>query len=121
MALENIRKKFKPVVRIPKYTEGLHVRIRRERGVFEKGYVPEYTEEIFKIFKVLAHRNPPVYVLKDFSDEEIKGVFYEEELSPVIIKPTTLYHIDKILETSRKGRNKKYFVSWAGYPSSFNS
>ena len=62
-----------------------------------------------------------MYVLKDLNGEEVKGVFYEEELSPVIIKPTTLYPIDKILETSGKCRNKKYFVSRARYPSSFNS
>ena len=80
-----------------------------------------YTEEIFKIIKVLAHRNPPVYVLEDYNGEEIDGIFYEEELSPVITKSSTLYHIDQVLKTAGVGRNKKYFVSWADYPASFNS
>ena len=89
-ALSNIRKKFKPTIRKAKYSVNQHVRISRSRGVFEKGYVAGYTEEIFKIVKVLHHREPPVYVLEDFNGEEVKGIFYEEELSPVIIKPATL-------------------------------
>ena len=121
IAVKNIRNKYKPVVRTPKYTVGEYVRVIRERGVFEKGYVAGYTEEIFKIIKVLTHRKPPVYVLEDFNGDAVNGVFYEEELSPVIIKPTTLYQIDQIIKTAGVGRNKKYFVSWAGYPASFNS
>ena len=80
------------------------------------------SEEIFKIIRVLKHRKPPVYEIEDLNGETVDGIFYEEELS-VIDKSISeaSYKIDKILKTSGSDSRKKYFVSWVGYPSTFNS
>lgn len=98
------------------------VRISRSKGVFEKGYMANFSEEIFKIRQVLAHRDPVVYTLEDLSGEEIDSIFYEPELSLVRVDTENhTWQINEILQTSGRGANKKYFVSWMGWPKKFNS
>ena len=67
---------------IPKYKQGEHVRISKDKGVFGKGYHPSYTKEIF-VIKAAKHSTPPHYRLQDLSGQDILGVFYEPELSRV--------------------------------------
>lgn len=106
----------------PKYRSGDMVRISRSKGVFEKGYMANFSEEIFKIRQVLAHRDPVVYTLEDLSGEEIDSIFYEPELSLVRVDTENhTWQINEILQTSGRGANKKYFVSWMGWPKKFNS
>ena len=62
-----------------KYKVGDQVRISRNKGPFEKGYTDTWSEEYFLISRHLD-RVPPMSVLKDLQDEELKGVFYEPEL-----------------------------------------
>ena len=120
-AYKNLRKRYKCVERKAKYKVNQLVRISRKRGVFEKGYVPGWTEEIFKITKVLHTRKPPVYEVDDLNLENIDGFFYEEELNPVIKSEETKYHIERVIRTSRRGANKKVLAKWVGYDDSFNS
>ncbi len=41
-------------------------------------------------------RNPPVYKLKDYDGEELKGAFYDKELQKVI-KYDDVYEVEKNL------------------------
>jgi transposase-like protein len=63
----------------PKYKVDDYVRISRKDTAFRKGYKPQFTDEIFKIFKTLK-TNPQTYTLKDKNNEIILGKFYETEL-----------------------------------------
>ena len=64
----------------PKFKIGDKVRISKyKRKVFDKGYTPNWTEEIFLIDKIQS-TNPITYRLKDLNSEEIQGSFYETEL-----------------------------------------
>ena len=64
----------------PKFAIGDHVRISKyKRQVFDKGYTPNWTEEIFVIDKVLPTK-PVTYSIDDLMGESIKGSFYEQEL-----------------------------------------
>ena len=55
------------------------VRMCKKRGVFDKGYWPSYTREIFQISEV--HDSIPVtYTINDMHGERIGGIFYEQEL-----------------------------------------
>jgi len=67
-----------------KYNVGDYVRITKEKGVFGKGYIPNFTEEVFSI-KECVIRHPPVYRLQDLHGEEITGIFYNQELSKAYI------------------------------------
>ena len=75
-----------------------------------------WTEEYFIISERLA-RNSPVYRIKDLNNEDITGIFYEEELQSVTTPPDFKYPIAKII----KKKKNKVFVQWRGWPNSFNS
>ena len=55
------------------------------KHTFEKGYLPNFSKEIVTISKQVL-RDPPMYKLKDYDGEELKGMFYEKELQKVIIR-----------------------------------
>lgn len=97
----------------PKFKVGDCVRISKKKKTFEKGYTPLWTEEVFSISKV-QHTDPFTYKIKDSSDEEIQGTFYEQEMQKTA---QTIYRIEKVIR--KKG--KKALVKWLGYPESANS
>lgn len=103
----------------PKFSINDKVRISKNKGIFEKGYTPNWSREIFIIDKVLL-KVPPVYEIKDLNNEIIEGTFYEEELQK-INKNNEVYSIDKIIRKRTRNKELEYFVSWLGYPKSFNS
>lgn len=97
----------------PKFTVGDKVRISKKKYIFDKGYTPSWTEEIFTISKIqLTH--PPTYKITDFNGEDIIGTFYEQELQK---SAQTLFRIEKVIR--KKG--DKTLVKWLGYSESFNS
>ena len=98
---------------------GDQVRISKTKRKFEKGYLPNFSKKIFIVSKQIP-RDPPVYKLKDFDDEELKGTFYEKELQK-IIKRDDVYEVEKILKKRGRGDNVQYLVKWLGYPNKFNS
>ena len=95
------------------------VRISKIKRKFEKGYLPNFSKEIFTVSKALP-RDPPVYKLKDFDGEELKGTFYDKELQKVV-KHDDKYEVEKVLKKRGKGKNVQYLVKWLGYPNKFNS
>ena len=98
----------------PKFTVGDHVRITKfKRKVFDKGFTPNWTEEIFVVDEV-QYSNPITYKLKDLLGEEIKGTFYEQEM---LRAKQDVFRIEKVIRKS-KG---KALVKWSGYPEKFNS
>ena len=67
----------------PKFTVGDTVRIFKKKKTFEKGYTPNWTEEVFTITKVQP-TIPITYKIKDTKGEEIDGTFYEPELQKTL-------------------------------------
>ena len=61
-----------------KFAVGDNVRISRDKGAFEKGYVQSWSEEYF-VVKKRMRRTPHVYVLEDLNGEMLLGVFYAEQ------------------------------------------
>ena len=101
-----------------KYKVNDSVRISKARRTFKKGYLPNWTEEIFTIAS-RENKSRPVYVLKDYNNELIEGKFYEEELQHV--EPPEEFRIEKIIQKKKQGNKNLYFVKWKGYNDSFNS
>lgn len=93
---------------------GSFVRISKHKGVFEKGYTPNWSTEIFKIIKV-QKTNPITYLIEDSKKQPILGAFYSQELQKT--KHPDIYLVEKVLK--RNGR--KVLVKWLGLPSSENS
>ena len=63
----------------PKYEVGDHVRVSKYKNIFAKGYMPNWSEEIF-VIKKIKNMVPWTYVINDLNGEEIIGTFYEKEL-----------------------------------------
>ena len=63
----------------PKFHVGDKVRIVRKKGTFEKGFTPNWTEEVFTITTMKANK-PPTYTIEDHRGEPVLGSFYEQEL-----------------------------------------
>ena len=97
----------------PKFIVGDRVRISKYKNIFAKGYMPNWSEEVFVIKKV-KNTVPWIYVINDLNGEEIAGTFYEKELQKTNQEE---FRIEKVIR--RKGN--KIYVKWKGYNNSFNS
>jgi hypothetical protein len=114
-------------VRSPKFNENDIVRISKEKGIFGKGYHPNYTNELFRI-RAVKPTQPPHYKIEDLEGELIKGVFYEEEL--VLTKQqkqedgdnNSQHRTAHILETRIDNKGiKEHLVKWEGLTDKHNS
>ena len=99
---------------------GDYVRISKVKSVFEKGYLPNWTEELFTISSINRKKSPIMYKLKDYNGEEIEGSFYHHEIQKVI-HDDNLFLVEKVLRTQKRGNEKWHLVKWYGHPSSMNS
>ena len=97
---------------------GDRVRILKKKKTFEKGFTPNWTEELF-IVSDIKPTSPVTYKIKDLKGEDIKGSFYSQELQKSKQK---VYRIDKVVRkrTTRNGK-KEIYVKWKGYSNDFNS
>lgn len=86
------------------FTVGTFVRISFTKQPFRRAYQEQYTSEVFKVSGRLLKQGIPMYKLKDLKDEEIKGLFYTNELQQVNKDKNALWFIEEIL---KKRRNKK--------------
>jgi len=80
--------------------------------VFEKGYTPNWTTEVFKIVKV-QRTNPVIYLLENYRGKSIAGASYEYKLHRAT--HPDIYFVKKIL---RRRENEVY---WLGFDKSHNS
>ena len=107
-----IRKQNKSRASI-KYKKGDKVHISKYKRHFEKGYTPNWTEEIVTIDKINM-TNPVTYQVRDLNNEKIIGSFYTRELS---LANQNIFRIEKVI----KRKNKKALVKWVGYSDKHNS
>lgn len=66
-----------------KFRRGAKVRLKRDRGIFGRGFDWTYTDEVFQIVRVEPGKKVAKYYLQDFRREPIQGVFYDWELVEV--------------------------------------
>ena len=85
----------------PKFKVGDRVIISKYKNIFAKGYMPNWSEEVFVIKKV-KNTIPWTCVINDLNGEEITGTFYEKELQKTSQEE---FRIEKVIK--RKG-NKIY-------------
>ena len=78
------------------FSLGDKVRVSKWKKIFEKGYLPNWSEEIFTIIKIDKRFAPLMYTIKDENEEVIEGKFYGFELQKVS-NPEGLYAIEKII------------------------
>ena len=92
-----------------KFAVGDRVRISKAKRLFEKSFLPNFTEELFTLYKRMA-RQVPVYKLKDDAGKILEGTFYETELQK-IIKNDSAYRVEKILRKRKRKAKEKWNIS----------
>jgi len=105
--LNTVYNKIKLAPKTTKFNVGDHVRISKHRSVFKKGYLPNWTTEIFTVYKT-QYTNPTTYILQDSDGEVIHGGFYEHELQAT--KYPDIYLLEKVI----RKKNKMLFVKFRG-------
>ena len=70
------------------------VRISKYKNTFPKGYVRNWSENVFAVKKVKS-TVPWTYAISDLNGEEIVGMFYENELQKSIQKE---FRVEKVIK-----------------------
>ena len=73
--LNNLYSDIKPSKTKQKFKVGDRVRIQKYKNLFEKGYTPKWTKEIFVVENV-RKTTPITFKIRDLNEEPILGSFY---------------------------------------------
>ncbi|EFN64897.1 hypothetical protein EAG_04608, partial [Camponotus floridanus] len=90
------------------------IRVSKYKTIFENGFTPNWTIEVFKIIEV-QETNPATFILEDSRGNPIAEGFYEYKLQRVA--NPDVYLVEKILR--EKGDN--VYVKWLRMGKSYNS
>jgi hypothetical protein len=101
-----------------RFRVGDQVRVSVAKGPFVKGYLPNWTEQIYIVSRSL-NTDPPQYKLQDYNNEEISGSFYAAEMQRVV--PPERHAVERVIRTRKVRGRTQYFVKWYGYGNEFNS
>ncbi|CAF4386648.1 unnamed protein product [Rotaria magnacalcarata] len=104
---KNLFPKISSDLKKRKFNVGDRIRISRKQKDFRKGYLPNFTTEIFIVSEKLK-TEPYTYKIKDMDGEEVQGSFYEQEM---VKYDNEFYEIEKILKSNKN----KMLVKWKGY------
>lgn len=102
-----------------KLKEGDEVRLKYKIGPFDKGFYPNWTDQVYKVSGIDKINKKPVFVINDYNGDRVeKRKFYNEELQNV---DAEVYRIEKILKRRIYKGKTQYLVKWLGYTASFNT
>lgn len=96
----------------PKYKVNQWVRISRAKGLFEKGFHPNWSYEMYKIVEIRMNK-PVRYYLNDYYGEPVLGGFYENELQPV--SDPSYFPVEKVVKSRTVKGAKEHLVKFLGY------
>ena len=94
------------------------VRLSHKNMLFDRSYDEHFTRDIFKIKQRMRMQGIPMYKVKDFQNEPIKGNFYESELRKVQKDEDTLWFIEKKLKKRKRNGEIQvtfkcpYYTGW---------
>lgn len=101
-----------------KFNVGEVVRVAYTRGKFDKGYISNFSDEVFKIRKV-NFGYPVTYVIEDLNKLPLPRRYYNQELS--LSDESRIRRVKKILRKREVQGNTEYLVQWLDLPSEYNS
>ena len=103
---DTIRKRIEPL------SDDTMVRINLSKTSIDKGYLRNWTQEQFKVAGRSADSHRPVFKLKDYEGEEVKGVLYSEEIQPITANE---YRMERVINRRRGANGKEeLFFKWLG-------
>ena len=99
------KKRKKPLP--PRFSLGEYVRLAKAPRTFRKGYLTNWTHELFRV-DAISPGSPPMYVVSGVDGERIRGKFYAQEL----VK-TRGPKVDEVLDRKRTPRGGyKYLLKF---------
>lgn len=104
-----------------KFKVGDLVRITHIKDKFTREYNERWTGELFRIIQVSKANRIPMYRLKDYAGDIIKGLHYAQELQKATIDEDQPYKIDKIIKTRKYKGVKQHLVRWKYWPPKYDS
>ena len=102
------------------FKKGDMVRISRVNMIFDRSYDEHFTREVFKIRNRFRMQAIPMYRIKDFMGEPIKGNFDESELQKVDKDENTLWYIEKKIRKRKRNGQVQWYVKFEGWPDKYN-
>ena len=120
MYLKPRRFKTKKNVAPYHFKKGDLVRISHKNMVFDRSYDEHFTREIFKINQRMRMQGIPMYKIKDFQDEPIKGNFYESEIQKVSKDEDALWFIEKKIRKRKRNGEVQWLVKFDGWSNKYN-
>jgi hypothetical protein len=85
------RRRAADVLKGLKFSVGVLVRLKEFKDMrFDKGYVENYSEEVFTIIERVP-RVPPVYRIKEENGREMYSFYFEQELLGINRDPDPFY------------------------------
>ena len=100
------------------YKLGDIVRIKKMKNVFSRGYLTTFTDEVFRISRILDHLPITMYEIEEWDGTPIYGSFYPEEFSLV---NSDVFVVERVLRRRVRNGVREAYVKWEGFPSRYNS
>ena len=90
----------------PKFKVGDLVRIQKYKNIFAKGYMQNWSEEVF-VASNIKNTVPWTYLIIDLNGENIVGSFYEKELQKLVKKNSEQkkYLKEKVINCMSNGKD----------------
>lgn len=108
----------------PRFRVGDTVRVSYNRSLLSKKTGKNYTDELFKVTRVIPRHEVFMYELTSIDDDNIlDGNFYAEELVKATSAPDSVYVVDRILgsKIDRATKKRLFLVKWQGFSKAHNS
>uniref|UniRef100_A0A914HWF3 Integrase catalytic domain-containing protein n=1 Tax=Globodera rostochiensis TaxID=31243 RepID=A0A914HWF3_GLORO len=109
---------IEPSSKGPKIKLGENVRIPEPKHIFEKGYMPNYSDHVYTVDERRSS-NPEHYFLKDYYGTKLKRKFYLPELTKVKVDKNTLYRVEKKYKERMRDGQKEMLVKFIGFPEKY--
>ena len=115
-----IRKYKKPKPAKFQYKVGDKVRISYSKEKFDPEYGQKFLGEVFSVIRRQVREGLPIYFLKDYYNEPVKGSFYGYELQKAYLDENASFKIEKILKRRTRNGRREVLVKWLHWPNKFN-
>ena len=104
-----------------KFNVGDQVKISILGDKFSRGFDYNWTGEYFQIISRKYSQGIPMYNIKSYDNEEIRGSFFEEELQKTNFNNDHEFKIEKIIRRRKRQGVKEVLVKWFLWPEKYNS
>ena len=99
---------------------GALVRVSKVREKFDKGYLPNWSQELLVVDKAEPGALP-LYSLKDLDGEKLDGRFYAEEIQQIAKPEEDICRIEAVLGSRRRAGKGQVLVRRRRFPAKFDS